>query len=136
MAWDYELRYLSLEESLHNEFALLLVPSLNQRLRFGFGVRDKDVKFEGQYARDFLDDACAGRIGFMRSRAGLGIDAWLLSRRLGLTLEGFHLTSKTPELNAELAWRFFGNGHLILGAENLTDDIRYTAGIRLIGSNW
>ncbi len=136
LAWDYELRYLSLEESLHNEFALLLVPSLNQRLRFGFGVRDKDVKFEGQYARDFLDGRLRGRIGFMRSRAGLGIDAWLLSRRLGLTLEGFHLTSKTPELNAELAWRFFGNGHLILGAENLTDDIRYTAGIRLIGSNW
>ena len=135
-AWDYELRYLSLEESLHNELALVLLPSLNQRLRFGFGVRDKDVKIEFQYAHDFFDGHLRGRLGFMRSRAGLGMDAWLLSRRLGLTLEGFHLTSKNPELNAELAWRFFHYGHLILGAENLTDDIRYTAGIRLIGRNW
>ena len=136
LAWDYELRYLSLEESLHNELALLLLPSLNQRYRFGFGVRDKDVKFEFQYARDFFNGRLRGRLGFMRSRAGLGMDVWLLSRRLGLTLEGFHLTSKSPELNAEAAWRFFRHGHLIIGAENLTDDIRYTAGIRLAGRNW
>ena len=136
LAWDYELRYLSLEESLHNEFALVMLPSLTQRFRFGFGLRDKDVKFEGQYAQDFFDGRLRGRLGFMRSRAGLGMDVWLLARRLGLTVEGFHLTSKNPELNAELAWRFFGYGHLILGAENLTDDIRYTAGIRLVGSNW
>ena len=136
LAWDYELRYLSLEESLHNELALLLLPSLTQRYRFGFGVRDKDVKFEFQYAQDFFDGRLRGRLGFMRSRAGLGMDVWLLSRRLGLTLEGFHLTSKNPELNAEVAWRFFRYGHLIIGAENLTDDIRYTAGIRLVGRNW
>ena len=136
LAWDYELRYLSLEESLHNEFALVMLPSLTQRFRFGFGVRDKDVKIEGQYAQDFFDGRLRGRLGFMRSRAGLGMDVWLLARRLGLTVEGFHLTSKNPELNAELAWRFFRYGHLILGAENLTDDIRYTAGIRLVGSNW
>ncbi|MDE0301434.1 MAG: MlaD family protein [Candidatus Poribacteria bacterium] len=136
LAWDYELRYLSLEESLHNEFALVLLPSLTQRLRFGFGMRNKDVKFESQYAQDFFDGRLRGRVGFMRSRAGVGIDAWLFARRLGLTVEGFHLTSKNPELNAEMAWRFFRYGHVILGAENLTDDIRYTAGIRLVGSNW
>ena len=133
---DYELRYLSLEESLHNELALLWLPSQNQRYRLGFGMRDKDVKLEFQYARDFFDGRLRGRLGVMRSRAGIGVDVWLLARRLGLSLEGFHLTSKSPELNAEVAWRFFRYGHLIIGAENLTDDIRYTAGIRLIGSNW
>ena len=100
-------------------------------------MRDKDVKLEFQYARDFFD----GRLTrATRGYAFKGGDrsgyVWLLARRLGLSLEGFHLTSKNPELNAEVAWRFFRYGHLIIGAENLTDDIRYTAGIRLIGSNW
>ena len=134
-AWDYELRYLSREESLHTEIAFLLLPTLNQRYRFGLGIRHEDVKFEFQYNYDFNDHFRA-RAGFMRSRPGAGLDIWLLSRRLGLTVEGTRLTSRYPELNTELTLKLFPYGHIILGAENLTDEIRYTAGFRIAAKNW
>ena len=135
LAWDYELRYLSLEEHLHNELAVLLLPTPNQRYRFGLGVRQEDVKFEFQYGYDFANYLRA-RIGFMRSRVGLGLDIWMLSRKLGLTIEGTRLTSKNPELSTEMSWRIFPYGYIIVGAENLTEDIRYTAGFRLAARNW
>lgn len=135
LAWDYELRYLSLEESLHNELAVLLLPTPNQRYRFGLGVRQEDVKFEFQYGYDFTEHL-RGRLGFMRSKPGAGFDLWLLSKRLGITLEGTRITSKNPELNTEVTWRLFPYGHIIIGAENLTDDIRYTAGFRISSRNW
>jgi ABC-type transporter Mla subunit MlaD len=135
LAWDYELRYVSLEERLHNELAFLLLPAYNQRYRFGLGVREGDVKFEFQYGYDF-NEYLHARLGFMRSKVGAGFDIWLLSRRLGITVEGTRLTSENPELNTEVSWRFFPYGHIIIGAENLTDDIRYTAGFRLSARNW
>ncbi len=135
VAWDYELRYVSLEEHLHNELAVLLLPAHNQRFRLGFGVREEDVKFELQYGYDF-NDHLRGRLGFMRSTVGVGFDVWLLSKKLGITLEGTRLTGERPELNTELSWRVFPYGHMIIGAENLTDDIRYTVGFRLSAKKW
>ncbi len=135
LGWDYELRYLSLEESLHNELAFLLLPAPNQRYRLGLAARQEDVKFEFQYGYDFTD-YLRGRFGFMRSKVGLGFDLWLLSRRLGITIEGTRLTSKDPELGTEVSWRFWPYGQIIIGAENLTDDIRYTAGLRFSSRSW
>ena len=139
--WDYELRYLSLEESLHNELGVLLFPRDRQRYRLGLGTRAEEIKIDFQYGYDFTDNL-RGRVGFMRSKVGVGFDVWLLSRRLGISLEGTHLTSKNPELSAEVAWQFFQNGQIIIGAEDLindlfvSDDIRYTAGIRFLSKNW
>ena len=134
--WDYELRYLSLEESLHNELGVLLFASGNQRYRFGLGTRAEEIKLDFQYGYDFTDNL-RGRVGFMRSRVGLGFDVWLLSQKLGITVEGTHLTSKNPELATELAWRFLPYGQIIIGAEDLTSgDIRYTAGLRFSSRNW
>ena len=134
--WDYELRYLSLEESLHNELGVLLFPRDRQRYRLGLGTRDEEIKVDFQYGYDFTNNL-RGRVGFMRSKVGVGFDVWLLSQRLGISLEGTHLTSKSPELGAEVAWRFFSNGQIIIGAEDLiSDDIRYTAGIRFLSKNW
>ena len=134
--WDYELRYLSLEESLHNELGVLLVASDRQRYRLGLGTRAEEIKVDFQYGYDFTNNL-RGRVGFMRSKVGVGFDVWLLSRRLGISLEGTHLTSRNPELGAEVAWRFFANGQIIIGAEDLiSDDIRYTAGIRFLSKNW
>lgn len=134
--WDYELRYLSLEESLHNELGVLLVASDWQRYRLDLGTRQGKIKLGFQYSYDFTD-YLRGRAGFMRSQVGVGFDVWLLSRRLGISLEGTRLTSNSPELGAELAWRLFPYGQIIIGAEDLTsDNIRYTAGLRLLSKNW
>ena len=134
--WDYELRYLSLEESLHNELGVLLIASDRQRYRLGLGTRDEEIKVDFQYGYDFTNNL-RGRVGFMRSKVGVGFDVWLLSRKLGISLEGTHLTSKNPELGAEVAWRFFPNGQIIIGAEDLiSDNIRYTAGLRFLSKNW
>ena len=134
--WDYELRYLSLEESLHNELGALLIASDRQRYRLGLGTREEEIKLDFQYGYDFTDNL-RGRVGFIRSRVGVGFDVWLLSRKLGISLEGTHLTSKNPELGAEVAWRFFPNGQIIIGAEDLTSgNIRYTAGFRFLSKNW
>ena len=136
VGWDYELRYLSLEESLHNELGVLLVASDRQRYRLGLGTRGEEIKLDFQYGYDFTNNL-RGRAGFMRSKVGVGFDVWLLSRKLGISLEGTHLTSQSPELGAELAWRFFPNGQIILGAEDLTSgNIRYTAGLRFLSKNW
>ena len=134
--WDYELRYLNLEESLHNELGVLLFPRNKQRYRLGLGTRTEEIKIDFQYGYDFTDHL-RGRVGFMRSKVGVGFDVWLLARRLGISLEGTHLTSKDPELGAEVAWRFFRNGQIIIGAEDLTSgNIRYTAGLRFLSKNW
>ena len=134
--WDYELRYLSFEENLHNELGVLLFTSGNQRFRLGLGTRAEEIKVDFQYGYDFTDNLHA-RAGFMRSKVGLGFDVWMLSRKLGITIEGTHLTSKNPELGAEVAWRFLPYGQIIIGAEDLTSgDIRYTAGLRFTSKNW
>lgn len=134
-AWDCEVRYLGLDKSLHAEIAFLLLPTVNQRYRLGLGIRHEDVKFEIQYNYDF-NDYFRARAGFMRSRLGAGMDIWLLSRRLGITVEGTRLTSRYPELNTELTLKLLPYGHIVVGAENLTNGIRYTAGFRIAAKNW
>ena len=129
MGWDYELRYLSLQERLHNELAFSLASGPNAHYRFGLGVRDENVRFEFQYAYD-VGDHFRARAGFMRSQVGVGIDLWLLSRRIGVSLEGVGLTSGQPELNTELALRFFRYGQFLVGVENLTNERRWTTGFR------
>ena len=135
IGWDYELRYLSLEERLYNELAFLLSPDPNSYYRIGLGIRDKNVRFEFQYAYD-VTDFFRARAGFMRSTVGMGLDLWLWSRRLGISLEGVGLTSGQPELNTELALRFFPYGQFLLGVENLTAERRWTTGFRFFASGW
>ena len=135
IGWDYELRYLSLEERLYNELALLLSPDSKSHYRFGVGVRDENVRFEFQYAYN-VTDFFRARAGFMRSRVGMGLDFWLFSQRLGISLEGVGLTSGQPELNTELALRFFRYGQFLLGVENLSGERRWTTGFRFFASGW
>ena len=72
----------------------------------------------------------------MRSKVGAGLDLWLWSRRFGISVEGVGLTSREPELNAEVALRFFRYGQFLLGAENLTGERRWTTGFRFLGGEW
>ena len=133
--WDYELRYLSLEERLYNELAFSLSQNPNAHYRFGVGVRDEKVRFEFQYAHD-VTDFLRARAGFMRSKVGAGLDLWLWSRRFGVSVEGVGLTSREPELNAEVALRFFRYGQFLIGGENLIGERRWTTGFRFFGGEW
>ena len=145
LGWDYELRYLGqslqadiapgLQRHLHNEFALSLSSQPNSHYRFGLGVRNEKIAYEFQYAYD-VTDSLRARAGFMRSKVGAGLEFWLLSRRLGITIEGVGLTGNAPQLNTELAIRLFQHGELLLGVENVTDERRWTTGFRFLNSQW
>ena len=130
--WDYELRYLSLEERLHNELAFLLSQGPEAHYRLGIGVRDEKIRFEFQYGYN-VTDFLQARAGFMHSRVGAGLDLWLWSRRFGISVEGVGLTSREPELNAEMGFRFFRYGQFLLGVENVTRERRWTTGFRFFG---
>ena len=133
--WDYELRYLSLEERLHNELAFLLSQGPEAHYRLGIGVRDEKIRFELQYGYN-VTDFLQARAGFMHSRVGAGLDVWLWSRRFGISVEGVGLTSREPELNAEMGFRFFRYGQFLLGVENMTREWRWTTGFRFFSSEW
>lgn len=145
LGWDYELRYLGqslqadiapgLQRHLHNEFAFSLSSQPNSHYRFGLGVRNEKIAYEFQYAYD-VTDSLRARAGFMRSKVGAGLEFWLLSRRLGITIEGVGLTGNAPQLNTELAIRLFQHGELLLGVENVTDERRWTTGFRFLNSQW
>ena len=145
LGWDYELRYLGqslqadiapgLQRHLHNEFAFSLSSQPNSHYRFGLGVRNEKIAYEFQYAYD-VTDSLRARAGFMRSKVGAGLEFWLLSRRLGITIEGVGLTGNAPQLNTELAIRLFQHGELLLGVENVTDERRWTTGFRFLNSHW
>lgn len=145
LGWDYELRYLGqslqadiapgLQRHLHNELAFSLSPQPNSHYRIGLGVRNEKIAYEFQYAYD-VTDSLRARVGFMRSKVGAGLEFWLLSRRLGINIEGVGLTGDAPQLNTELAIRLFRHGELLLGVENLIDERRWTTGFRFINSEW
>ena len=137
-SWDTELSYLSLEENLHTEFgfSLIPVPPAKTQYRFGLGIRNEIIGVEFQYAYNFTD-YLQGRLGFMRSKVGAGVDLWLLSHRLSIGIESVGLTSDKPELNAEMNFRFFRGAHIVAGVENWwSNDRRWTTGLKLITSEW
>ncbi|RKU26884.1 hypothetical protein C6497_12625 [Candidatus Poribacteria bacterium] len=134
--WDSEFRYLSLTENLHTEFGFSLSPPSKNEYRFGVGIREEKIGIELQYGYN-VTDYLHGRFGFMRSKVGAGIDFWLLSRRLGLGVESIGLTSDKPEFNAEISYRFYRGGHLVIGVENWwSTERRWTTGLRLNTAGW
>ncbi|MDE0483404.1 MAG: MlaD family protein [Candidatus Poribacteria bacterium] len=137
-SWDTELQYLSREENLHTEFGFSLIPSPPSKnmYHFGLSIREEIIGVDFQYAYNFTD-YLRGKFGFMRSNLGAGFDLWLLSRRLGIGMEGIRITSDKPELNAEMSFRFFRGGHVLFGVENWwRDERRWTTGLKWITNDW
>ncbi len=137
-SWDTELQYLSLEENLHTEFGFSLIPlpPSKNSYRFGLGIREEKIGVEFQYAYKF-NDYLRGRFGFIRSNVGAGVDLMMWNQRLVLGIESVGLTQDRPELNAEMSFRFYRSGHIIFGIENWwSKDRRWTAGLKLITSDW
>ncbi len=135
VGWDYELRYLSLDENVHNELAILLSSKAKASYRFGLGVRDEKIAYEFQYGYN-VTDFLQARAGFMRSKVGIGIEMWLLAQRLGITVEGVGLTGNIPELNTELTFRFWRQGELLFGIEDVMQKRRWTTGFRFLAGQW
>jgi len=131
-SYDYELRYRSISENLHNEIAFSLLPSPAQRFRFGLSIREEDINYELQFAKNLGN--FSARAGFIRSKVGLGFDYWLLKNRFGLTLEGTNITTKNPEIDLETSLRLLPNWYLILGGEYLRESTEdkwgFSAGIK------
>ena len=111
------------------------MPTARSRLRLGLGTREGDTKLEFQYGYN-LTSYLRGRLGFMRSKPGIGIDLMLVQKSLGLSFEVGRITSSSPDLDSEIFWRVLPNAHLVIGAENLAAEIHYTAGFRLAGKKW
>ncbi|MCS5609460.1 MAG: hypothetical protein NZ961_03550, partial [Candidatus Poribacteria bacterium] len=135
VTWDYELRYLDSTQYLYNEIAGLWLPTARSRLRLGLGTREGDTKLEFQYGYN-LTSYLRGRLGFMRSKPGIGIDLMLVQKSLGLSFEVGQITGSSLDLDSEIFWRVLPNAHLVIGAENLAAEIHYTAGFRLAGKKW
>jgi len=117
-SYDYELRYIrhrSLSETFRNEFALRLLSSKNRLYRIGLSVQGEDINYELQFGQRLGN--FTARAGFIRSKVGLGFDYWLLSQRLGLTLEGINITTQTPEIDFEMLLRFLPNWGIVIGTE-------------------
>ena len=135
VTWDYELRYLDSTRYLYNEIAGLWLPTTRSRLRLGLGTREGDTKLEFQYGYN-LASYLRGRLGFMRSKPGIGIDLMLVQKSLGLSFEVGQITGSSLDLDSEIFWRVLPNAHLVIGVENLASKIHYTAGFRLAGKKW
>lgn len=127
--WDYELRYSSLSETLRNELAFSMQRSKNQRYLIGLSSIGKELDYDFQYERSF--GALSARVGFIRSKPGLGFDYWLLSKRLGFSLEGIGITEKEPAIDLETKLRFLPNWFIILGVHDLIGEVGYSGGIKV-----
>jgi hypothetical protein len=138
LSYDYELRYRSLSETFRNEFALKLLSSKNRLYRMGLSVQGEDINYELQFGQRLGN--FTARAGFIRSKVGLGFDYWLLSQRLGLTLEGINITTQKPEIDFDVLLRFLPNWGVIIGAEYIIldssdfadGDFGFNAGIRAV----
>lgn len=125
LQWDYELRYNNLSESLRNEIAL----NIGNSYRIGLSALREDIDLELQYEYSFRN--FVARAGFIRSKPGLGVEYWLFSNRLGLSLEGIGITEDEPSIDLETKLKFMPNLFIIIGAQNVARDIDYSGGIKI-----
>ncbi len=129
MGKRYELRYNDLSDSIQNQFTLASPRSSDFFYLAGLDIREGDLTYNLQAGRNFGD--LTARAGSIRSKAGVGLDYWALSRRLGISVEGIDITDRTPELDVNVAVRLFGGWHFTVGAEDLAgSDVGFNFGFR------
>ena len=98
----------------------------------GLDIREGDLTYNLQAGRNFGN--LTARAGSIRSKAGVGLDYWPFSKRIGISLEGVDITDRHPEVDLNVAVRFLGSWYFILGAEYLTgsdsSDTGFNFGLR------
>jgi len=126
---EYQLSYDRPSRSLQNQFMLSLIHSDLYSYMAGLSVRADNTTYDLQVGRKFGD--LMVRAGAIKSKAGIGLEYWPFSRRIGISLEGIDITDKHPELDMGFAVRFWGDWHFIFGAEDLAgEEIGLNFGIR------
>lgn len=142
---DYELRYRSGVRNqdhfrgLHNEFGVSILPTNRSKLRLGLSSRESQIDYELQAALAFALGRLWARAGLIRSKAGAGLDYWLIKDRFGLSLEAVGITATkthkspeidSPEIDFEALFKANAHWNLIIGAEDIADKIGFTMGVR------
>jgi hypothetical protein len=128
---EYELSYNHLSGVLQNRLRLSILPVAPYTYIGGLFMKGDDIKYDLQAGRRFGNLTIRG--GFIRSRAGLGLDYWLIPNRALISLEGVNITTKEPEIGFDASLRVFHNLYLMLGANAINvNKSGLSAGIKAI----
>lgn len=128
---EYELSYNRLSGLLQNQLRLSILPVAPYTYIGGLYMKGDDIKYDLQAGRRFNNLTVRG--GFIRSRAGLGLDYWLIPNRALISLEGVNITTKEPEIGFDASLRVFRNWYLMLGADAINvNKSGLSAGVKAI----
>ncbi len=152
--WHSEIRYLTLDDQLQNEFLLGWSPNKKQVLQFGFASyrQGKTARLSFQYSYSILP-FLRGRIGFSQAGPRVATDLMLFDRRFGFTLlthgvmwnHSLEDSAKDIALRAELYWKMRLTKstalHWLIGVDRLANRTGWkkpqlALGLRLAGGNW
>jgi ABC-type transporter Mla subunit MlaD len=128
---EYELSYNRLSGLLQNQLRLSILPTLPYTYIGGIYMKGDKIRYDLQAGRRF--DKLTVRGGFIRSRAGLGLDYWLIPDRALISLEGVNITTKEPEIGFDASVKVFRNWYLMFGADAINvNKSGLSAGIKAI----
>lgn len=119
---EYGLDYNYQSNSLDAQFKFSLSRLSPYYYLAGLSMREDKLNYDLQIGRRF--GPLIVRAGAINSKAGVGLDYWLFSRRLGFSLEGTNITEKRPQLDMDIAIRLLGDWYLNLGTEAFTSSDR------------
>ncbi|MDQ1327812.1 MAG: hypothetical protein QG641_1095, partial [Candidatus Poribacteria bacterium] len=116
---------------LQNQLRLSILPVAPYTYIGGLYMKGDNIKYDLQAGRRFNNLTVRG--GFIRSRAGLGLDYWLIPNRALISLEGVNITTKEPEIGFDASLRVFRNWYLMLGADAINvNKSGLSAGVKAI----
>lgn len=131
---EYGIDYDHQSQTLEAQFKLSLFRISPYYYLAGLSMREDNLNYDLQIGRRF--GPLIARAGAISSKAGVGIDYWPISRRLGFSLEGTDITEKRPRLDMDVAIRMLGDWYFSLGTEDFTSSDRsFKFGIKAISGD-
>ncbi|MCK4904711.1 MCE family protein [bacterium] len=130
----YQGDYITNEKGTRHEGFLRIEPSSSSYYLLGISKEpwEQPAKATVQIARRFKDDSITLRSGIIEASLGAGIDYMFPNNKTAITLEGFiDQRDEKPYCRMFLNQKIWKNYYLTLGAADFTDDITFTAGLRI-----
>ncbi len=115
---EYQLGYNNLSESLQNRVRFSILPKSSYSYTAGLFIKGNDVDYDILAGRRFGNLTIHG--GFIKSKAGLGLDYWLIPNRAGISINGVGITHRKPEIDIDASVRVFRDWYVLFGAEDIT----------------